>query len=59
MTPNPTTNWNPAKGLMHNPPVPAAKPDAVKMKILAVDDDPEISEALRKVLRMSSATRNR
>jgi DNA-binding response OmpR family regulator len=50
MTPNTPTQSNPAKTRTPDTSFPAANPDAVKKKILVVDDEPQIRESLRKVL---------
>ncbi|MEK7684782.1 MAG: response regulator [Verrucomicrobiota bacterium] len=51
MNTNPTAKPNPAKKLTRDAPGPIASTEAMKKKILVVDDDPQIRESLRKVLR--------
>ena len=51
MTLNPTTKANPAKELTSDAPCPVSNTEAMKKTILVVDDDPQIRESLRKVLR--------
>jgi two-component system OmpR family response regulator len=51
MTLNPTTKANPAKELTSDAPCPISTTEAMKKTILVVDDDPQIRESLRKVLR--------
>jgi len=51
MTPNPTNKPNPAKELMRDTPRQASCTEAMKKTILVVDDDPQIRESLRRVLR--------
>jgi DNA-binding response OmpR family regulator len=51
MTANPTTKANPAWKQTRDASCPATTTEAVKKKILVLDDDPQIRESLRKVLR--------
>lgn len=51
MTSNPTTTVNPAGKPTRDASCPATTPEAMKKKILVLDDDPQIRESLRKVLR--------
>jgi DNA-binding response OmpR family regulator len=51
MTLNPATKANPAKELTSDAPCPVSTTEAMKKTILVVDDDPQIRESLRKVLR--------
>lgn len=51
MITNPAAQPNPAKRLTRDAPGPVSTTEALKNKILVVDDDPQIRESLRKVLR--------
>lgn len=51
MTPNPTSKPNPAQKPTRDAPCPVSTTEAMKKKILVVDDDPQIRESLRKLLR--------
>src|SRR5664279_1354006 len=51
MTLKPTSKPNPAKVLTSDAPCPVSTTEAMKKTILVVDDDPQIRESLRKVLR--------
>lgn len=51
MATNPTTKPNPTGKLTRDTPGPASTTEAMKKKILVVDDDPQIRQSLAKVLR--------
>ena len=51
MSTNPKTEPNPTRKLTCDAPRPVSTTEAMKKKILVVDDDPQIRESLRKVLR--------
>jgi DNA-binding response OmpR family regulator len=51
MATNPTSKPKPAEKLTRDAPCPVSTTEAMKKKILVVDDDPQIRESLRKVLR--------
>jgi DNA-binding response OmpR family regulator len=51
MRPNPTAKPNPPEMLTCDASFPPANREAVKKKILVVDDDPQIRQSLQKVLR--------
>lgn len=51
MATNPTSEPKPAEKMMRDAPGPVLSPKGMKKQILVVDDDPQIRESLRKVLR--------
>jgi|APCry1669189204_1035204.scaffolds.fasta_scaffold30801_1 CheY-like chemotaxis protein len=51
MTPIPTNKPNPAQTLTRDAPCPVSTTDTMKKRILIVDDDLQIRESLRKLLR--------
>lgn len=51
MTANPTPKPNPTGERTHDAPCPAINTETMSKKILVLDDDPQVRESLRKVLR--------